>query len=81
MQPGVFNWNFWQRIGTFLIVSCEGSVTHSCLTLSIPHTVAHQAPLSVGFLRQEYWSGLPFPPPGKLLDPKIEAKSPGRKTG
>ena len=30
-------------------------------------TVAHQAPLSMGFSRQEYWSGLPFPPPGVLL--------------
>ena len=34
-------------------------------------TVAHQAPLSVGFSRQEYWSGLPCPPPGDLLDPGI----------
>ena len=32
-------------------------------------TVAHQAPLSTGFSRQEYWSGLPFPPPGDLSDP------------
>ena len=39
-------------------------------------TVAHQAPLSVGFPRQEYWSGLPFPPPGNLPDPEIEPKSP-----
>ena len=31
-------------------------------------TVAHEAPLSLGFSRQEYWSGLPFPPPGDLLD-------------
>ena len=34
-------------------------------------TVAHQAPLSMGFSRQEYWSGLPFPPPGDLPDPGI----------
>ena len=33
---------------------------------AIPQTVAHQAPLSMGFSRQEYWSGLPFPPPGDL---------------
>ena len=32
-----------------------------------PWTIAHQAPLSLGFSRQEYWSGLPFPPPGDLL--------------
>ena len=31
--------------------------------LATPRTVAHQAPLSMGFFRQEYWSGLPFPPP------------------
>ena len=37
-----------------------------------PWTVAHQAPLSMGFFRQEYWSGLPFPPPGGLPDPGIE---------
>ena len=37
-----------------------------------PWTVAHQALLSVGFTRQEYWSGFPFSPPGDLLDPGIE---------
>ena len=42
----------------------------------IPWTVAHQAPLSMGFSRQEYWSGLPFPPPGDLPDPGIEPVSP-----
>ena len=36
-----------------------------------PWTVAHQGPLSMGFSRQEYWSGLPFPPPGDLPDPGI----------
>ena len=41
-----------------------------------PWTVAHQAPLSMGFSRQEYWSGLPFPSPGDLLDPGIEPMSP-----
>ena len=39
-------------------------------------TVAHQTPLSVGFSRQEYWSGLPFPTPGDLPDPGIEPRSP-----
>ena len=37
-----------------------------------PWTVAHQASLSVGFSRQESWSGLPFPPPAHLPDPGIE---------
>ena len=41
-----------------------------------PWAAAHQAPLSVGFSRQEYWSGLPFPPPGDLLDPGVEPRSP-----
>ena len=36
----------------------------------------HQAPLSMGFSRQEYWSGLPFPSPGDLPDPGIKPKSP-----
>ena len=43
---------------------------------AIPWTVAHQASLSMGFSRQEYWSGLPFPFPGGLPDPGIEPRSP-----
>ena len=39
-------------------------------------TVAHQASLSMGFSRQGYWSGLPFPSPGDLPDPGIEPRSP-----
>ena len=39
-------------------------------------TIAHQAPLSMGFPRQEYWSGLSFPSPGNLPDPEIEPGSP-----
>ena len=41
-----------------------------------PRTVAYQAPPSMGFSRQAYWSGLPFPPPGDLPDPGIEPRSP-----
>ena len=41
-----------------------------------PWTVAHQAPLSVEFSRQEYWSGLPFPPPGDPPNPGIKPESP-----
>ena len=40
-----------------------------------PWTTAHQAPLSMGFPRQEYWSELPFPSPGDLLDPVIKRGS------
>ena len=43
---------------------------------AIPWTVACQAPLSMGFSRKEYWSRLPFPSPGNLPDPGIEALSP-----
>ena len=52
-------------------------VAKLCLTLLWPPwTVAGQAPLSIGFPRQEYWSGLPFPSPGDLPDPGIEPMSP-----
>ena len=50
-------------------------VTQSCPTLVTPWTVAHRVPLSMGFSRQEYWSGLPFPSPGDLPDPGIEHMS------
>ena len=43
---------------------------------AIPWTIAYQAPPSMGFSRQEYWSGLPFPSPGDLPDPGIEPWSP-----
>ena len=46
------------------------------LDLSSPRTAAHQAPLSMEFSGQEYWSGLPFPSPEDLLNPGIESWSP-----
>ena len=49
----------------------------SCVRLfATPWTVAYQAPLSMGFSRQECWSGLPFPSPGDLPNPGIEPRSP-----
>ena len=49
----------------------------SCVQLfATPWTVAYQASLSMGFSRQEYWSGVPFPSPGDLPDPGIEPGSP-----
>jgi len=54
-----------------LCVLCAQSLNHVWLFVT-PWTVAHQAPLSTGFPRQDYWSGLPFPPPGDLPDPGIE---------
>ena len=53
-----------------------GVVAKSCPTLVTPWTVARQAPLSMGFSRQEYWSGLPFPSAGDFPNPGIEARSP-----
>ena len=47
-----------------------------CLTLVTPWTVACQVPLSMGFSKQEYWSGLPFPSPGDLPDPGIKHRTP-----
>ena len=41
-----------------------------------PWTIALQAPLSMGFSRRGYWSGLPFPPPGDLPDPETKPGSP-----
>ena len=51
-------------------------VTQSCPTLAIPWTRVLQAPPSMRFPRQEYWTGLPFPPPGDLPSPGIEPESP-----
>ena len=48
-----------------------GSVAELCPTLAAPWTIAHQAPLSMGFSRQEDWSGLPCPSPGDLPDPGL----------
>ena len=48
----------------------------SCLTLAMRWIVAPQDSLSIGFPRQEYWSGLPFPPPGDLPYPGIKPESP-----
>ena len=57
------------------------SVAQLCLTIVIPWTVAHQAPLSEGFPGQEYWSGLPFPSPGDLPDPRMEPACPALAGG
>ena len=59
-------------------MSCCAELSHLVVSDSLltPWTVAHQAPLSMGFSRQEDWSGLPFPPPGDLPDPGVEPVSP-----
>ena len=63
-------------IAIFKLDEDDGLVTKSCPTLETPWTVACQAPLSMGFSRQEYWSGLPFPPPGDLPNPGTEPRFP-----
>ena len=51
------------------------SIAKSCLTLCNPIGCSHQTPLSMGFSRQKYWSGLPFSPPGHLPNPGVEPRS------
>ena len=53
-----------------------GLVAKSCPALATTWTVARQGPLSMGFSRQGYWSGLPVPSPGDLPDPGIKPRSP-----
>ena len=55
--------------------SCTLSGVSRVQLFATPWTAAHQAPLSMGFSKQEYWSGLPCPPAGDLPDPGIEPAS------
>ena len=65
-----------KRMGTPCMYKGRVSSVLSCLRLSVtPRTVARQVPLSMGFPRQEYWSGLPFPSPGDLAHSGIEPTS------
>ena len=68
----------WPHLGSLLEQYCLLSL-FSCWGMSdsfvTPWTIAHQAPLSMGFLGQEYWSGLPFPSPGTLPHPEIKSVS------
>ena len=62
-SPGKNTW-----VGCHFLLQCmkvksESEVAQSCLTLAIPWTAAYQAPPSMGFSRQEYWSGVPLPSP------------------
>ena len=59
----------------FLLRACVLSRFSRVQLFETPWTVTHQVPLSMGFSRQEYWSGLPCPPPGDLPDPGIEPVS------
>ena len=64
-----------RAVWRFLVCVCVKSLSRVRL-FATPWTVACQAPLSMGFSRQEYWSGLPFPSPGDLPNPGIEPGSP-----
>ena len=71
-------WTFWNFSVFYDLCLCVCVLSHFshfwlCVTLG---TVAHQAPPSMGFSRQEYWSGLPFPPPENRPDPGIKPTSP-----
>ena len=66
------------RTGCFpgtCVCLCVLSLSSRVQLFVTPWTVAHQAPLSMGFSRQEYWSGLPSPPPKDLPDPEVELVS------
>ena len=69
---GDASWRHTSGVDAYISV-CVCSVTSVVSNSLRPYglTVAHQAPLSMGFSRQEYWSGLPYLPPGDLLDPRI----------
>ena len=73
-------WFFAFPVGLFILKTwrsmCLCLVVQLCPTFATLWTVACQAPLSMGFSRQEYWHGLPFPPPGDLPDPRIEPVTP-----
>ena len=64
----------WYSFVCVCVCVCVYSVMSNFF--ATPWTVVHQAPLSMGFPRPEYWSGLPFPPPGELPNPGIEPMSP-----
>ena len=69
-------WTCWviDAIAFIVVLFCYGGglVTMLCPTLLTQWTVACQTPRSMGFSRQEYWSGLPFPSPGNLPNPEID---------
>ena len=76
--PLLYTWNY-HNIVNWLCV-CAQLLRHVRL-FTISWTAACQSPLSMGFSRQEYWSGLPFPLPGNLPDPGIEPVSPALSGG
>ena len=72
---GVF-WFIILHLGLYALRSDEVKSLSCVWLFATPRTVARQVPLSMGFSRQEYWSGLPFPSPGDLPYSGIEPGSP-----
>ena len=70
----------WSECSDLKYSKWVSEVVQSFLTLRPHELLVHQAPPSMGFSRQEYWSGLPFPPPGDLPNPEIELGSPTLQT-
>ena len=80
-MSGMFVWVkpefVYSVIKQHVICRCNTMLRHSVVSDSVtPWTVAHQAPLSMGFSRQQSWSSLPCPPPGDLPNPGIKPQSP-----
>ena len=86
MTPFIKTFTLWQRSGPETMISPRSAhinlycaacakLLQLCPTLCSPWTVGCQAPLSMGFSRKEYWSELPFPPPGVLPNPGIKPMS------
>ena len=80
MEEGIsfalFSLTFLGRQSYFFFFFSEVKVLSRVRLFATPWSIAHQAPLSMGFSRQEYWSGLPFPSPGNLPNSGIEPRSP-----
>ena len=68
------------KLGLLIFWHHHSEVAQSCRLFATLWTVAYQAPPYMGFSRQEFWSRVPFPSPGDLLDPGIEPRSPTLQT-
>ena len=85
-EKKLLGWELWGSGGNYVFLQLfrlpleshigGGLVTKSCPTLATPWTVTCQAPLSMGFSKQEYWSGLLFLSPGDFPNPGIESRCP-----
>ena len=89
-QFGIWKWHresqneVWEELGEWssdaisFLVRCKlmCAASHSVSSVTSDWSAARRAPLSMGLSRKEYWSGLPCPPPGGLLDPETEPVSP-----